>query len=111
MLPTISPLKKATVMTKVKEMELITTYHMIDDVETLIEPWDEAMDLFRAKFHVVAGCNVMPDGKTMIYSMKGGATIWLRSAKNIIVTLNLPLRAELVDNLCGTFLHIIYKPL
>lgn len=81
---------------------------MIDDVE----PQDEVMDLFRSKFHLMANCNVVPDGKTMIYRLKGGhGDMWRRSAKNIITANNLPLHAELVENLAGTFLHIIYKPL
>jgi hypothetical protein len=83
----------------------LTTDHMID-----IEPQDEAMDCFRKHFHMVANCNVTGDGKLMIYRIKGESTTWLNHAKNIIKTRNLPLIAELISDVCGTFIHIIYKP-
>ena len=94
-------------MTKIMDYADTTTHHMIDDVE----PQDEAMDTFRQHFHLVANCNVVSDGKLMIYTMKGGhAAVWHGSAKNIIASLKLPLIAKVVSDITGTFLHIIYKP-
>lgn len=80
--------------------------HMIDDVA----PQDEAMDRFRANFQVIARCNVMSDGKTMIYEIGSNGEAWLNRANILINGLDLPLVAELNTNLCGIFLHIIYKP-
>jgi hypothetical protein len=79
---------------------------MIDD----IEPQDLAMERFRQNFRLVAGCNVTSDGKLMIYRIKGEAKEWLTKAQDIIKSGNLPLVAEIVSDITGTFIHIIYKP-
>lgn len=78
---------------------------MIDD----IAPQDEAMDCFRQGFRLWK-CNVTQDDKLMIYQIKGEAGEWLSKAQKVIKTGNLPLIAELIEDICGTFIHIIYKP-
>lgn len=77
-----------------------------------VAPQDVAMDTFRSHFHLVANCNVTSDGKKMNYQLrtKENASVWLHNAENIIKAGDLPLVAELNTNLCGIFLHIIYKP-
>jgi hypothetical protein len=78
---------------------------MIDD----IAPQDEAMDMFRQNFRLWK-CNVTQDGKLMIYRIKGEVGEWLSKAQEVIKSGNLPLVAELVSDITGTFIHIIYKP-
>jgi hypothetical protein len=83
--------------------ELLTD-HMVDD----IAPQDEAMDCFRSNFRLWK-CNVTQDGKLMIYRVNGDAKEWLTKAQEIIKSGHLPLVAELVTEITGTFIHIIYK--
>jgi hypothetical protein len=84
---------------------------MIDDVEQQ----DEAMDVFRVHFHLVANCNLEADGRSMRYRLKseGQAATWEASAKKIIAAHCLPLVAEVklwkTDNLVHDVSLINYK--
>jgi hypothetical protein len=82
-----------------------------DMPDSQVAPQDEAMDCFRRNFKLVGRCNVTSDGKLMIYELKGwSSSAWYDAAKLNIKMFNLPLVAELVTDITGTFIHIIYKP-
>jgi hypothetical protein len=90
----------------------LTTDHMID-----IEPQDEAMDMFRRNFRLVAGCRVSADGNKMRYSLKTekGAQDWLSKAEGIIQSHNMPLEADIKvkkekGRVIDVYLTINYKP-
>jgi hypothetical protein len=94
-------------------MELTLTHHMIDDTAEQ----DEAMNIFRSQFHLVANCNVDTCGKVMRYRLKSAiaASVWEISAKKIIKAHNLPLEVKLDVWQIGSLVHevsliITYKP-
>lgn len=92
---------------------ILETHHMVDDVA----PHDQAMEDFREAFVMVGGCVVSEDGRTITFQFKSeeNSTVWLTSAKKIIVACNLPLEATVdvwkVDGVVfSVTLLITYKP-
>jgi hypothetical protein len=83
-----------------------------------IEPQDEAMDQFRKKFRLMAGCRVSKDGKVMTYSFEtmSAAHSCLSGANSIIIANKLPLKAGVRSvmkgrELCMVQLRIVYTPI